>query len=142
RRASMHIRFPDAHSIFRVAPAKVPGSDERAQCSVCSALITIPTPTGQTPSGGNARTATPTAPLERPRTAPSAQGGWDSPPYGSARQNPPAAPTQRPAAAPPPARASEVGPAPRTGREQPIDRGPVTATATPPSPASSRPEFT
>ena len=138
----MNVSCPDCRSIFRVDPAKVPPSGVRARCSVCSGVITIPAPTGQTPSGGNARPATPTAPLERPRSAPSAQGGWDSPPYGSARQNPPAAPTQRPAAAPPPARASEVGPAPRTGREQPIDRGPVTATATPPSPASSRPEFT
>src|SRR2546423_7846487 len=139
----MNVSCPDCRSIFRVDPAKVPPSGVRARCSVCSGVITIPAPTGQTfPSGGTAHTATPSsASLEQSRTTPAVQGGWDSPPYGSARQTPAAAPTQRPAAAQPP-RASEVPPAPRIGREERIERGPVTATATPPSPAGSLPEFT
>jgi len=38
-------------------------------------------------------------------------------------------------------RTAEIPAAPRPVREEPLDRGPVTATATPPSPATSLPEF-
>ena len=141
----MNVSCPDCRSIFRVDPAKVPPAGVRARCSVCSGVITIPAPTGQTtPTGGNVRSATPTASIERPRATPPAQGNWDTPPYGGpARQTPAAPPIQRPAPAPPPAppRASEI-PAPRPTREESLNRGPVTATVTPPSPTSGLPEFT
>ena len=140
----MNVSCPDCRSIFRVDPAKVPPAGVRARCSVCSGVITIPAPTGQTtPTGGNVRSATPTASIERPRATPPAQGNWDTPPYGGpARQTPAAPPIQRPAPAPPPAppRASEI-PAPRPTREESLNRGPVTATVTPPSPTSGLPEF-
>src|SRR5689334_15466811 len=143
----MNVSCPDCRSIFRVDPAKVPPAGVRARCSVCSGVITIPAPTGQTtPTGGNVRSATPAAPVDRTRQTPPAQGNWETPPYGGpARQTPSAPPIQRPAASPatpPPApRASEV-PVPRPARDEPLDRGPVTATATPPSPTSGLPEFT
>src|SRR5213078_2722589 len=140
----MNVSCPDCRSIFRVDPAKVPPTGVRARCSVCSGVIVIPAPTGQpTPSGGGQRTNTPAAPIERPRSTPPAQSGWDSPPFGTAgRQTPAPPPVQHPTpAAPPPARTAENPAAPRP-REEPLDRGPVTATATPPSPASSLPEFT
>ena len=142
----MNVSCPDCRSIFRVDPAKVPPSGVRARCSVCSGVITIPAPSSQaTPSGGGQRTTTPPAPVERPRSTPPAQSGWDSPPFGtSARQTPAAPPAQRPAPAappPPPMRTAETPAAPRAVRQEPLDRGPVTATATPPSPATSLPEF-
>jgi len=139
----MNVSCPDCRSIFRVDPAKVPPAGVRARCSVCSGVITIPAPTGQTtPTGGNVRTATPSPPpAERGRSTPPAQSGWDSPPYGGAARQTPAAPMQRPALPPTP-RAAEVPAAPRPGREESLDRGPVTATATPPSPTTGLPEFT
>ena len=141
----MNVSCPDCRSIFRVDPAKVPPAGVRARCSVCSGVITIPAPTGQaTPTTGAPRTPTPSAtPAERgrqsgPATPPSASAGWDTPPFSApARQTPAAPPIQRPAPQPP--RAAEVPAAPRTNR--PTDSGPVTATATPPSPASGLPEF-
>jgi predicted Zn finger-like uncharacterized protein len=147
----MNVSCPDCRSIFRVDPAKVPPSGVRARCSVCSGVITIPAPTGQTtPAGGGPRAATPasSAPVERARPTPPASPGWDSSPYsGQARQTPAAPPVQRVAPAPPPAappappRAPEASAAPRPARVDPVERGPVTATATPPSPASAMPEF-
>ena len=146
----MNVSCPDCRSIFRVDPAKVPPSGVRARCSVCSGVIIIPAPSGQaTPAGGGQRTNTPTVPVERPRSTPPAQSGWDSPPFGTAgRQTPatPGVPRPTPAAPPsPPFRAAErptASPAPaRPVREEPLDRGPVTATVTPPSPATGLPEF-
>jgi len=146
----MNVSCPDCRSIFRVDPAKVPPSGVRARCSVCSGVITIPAPTGQpTPSGGAARTATPAAtPAERVRPTPPASAGWESPPYGGqARQTPAPPPAARQVpATPPPAppaspRATEIPAAPRPAREESVNRGPVTATATPPSPTTGVPEF-
>ncbi|MFL5486119.1 MAG: zinc-ribbon domain-containing protein [Gemmatimonadaceae bacterium] len=113
----MNVSCPDCRSIFRVDPAKVPPAGVRARCSVCSGVISIPAPTGQsTPAGVNAFTSSPAgAPpqQERPRAAstpvPTATG-WDA----------------------------AAGARPRT---QPGERSPITATATPPSPASGLPEF-
>src|SRR5207253_8120000 len=136
----MNVSCPDCRSIFRVDPAKVPPAGVRARCSVCSGVITIPAPTGQTtPTGGNVRATPTTPPAERGRSTPPAQSGWESPPYSGAARQTPAAPTiQRPA--PPPApRATE---APRPAREEAVERAPVTATATPPSPTTGLPEFT
>jgi predicted Zn finger-like uncharacterized protein len=140
----MNVSCPDCRSIFRVDPAKVPPSGVRARCSVCSGVITIPAPTGQpTPASGGPRTATPaSSPAESARSTQPAQSlGWESPPFGGqTRQTPPAAASQRPAPPPQQPRTAEV-PAPRPVRQESPDRGPMTATATPPSPASSRPEF-
>ena len=139
----MNVSCPDCRSIFRVDPAKVPPNGVRARCSVCSGVISIPAPGGQaTPSEGSPRTATPPPPVERPRPMPPAQSGWDSSPQGTASHQATSSPIQRPTPAappppPPPARAE--APAPR--REGPLDRGPVVATATPPSPATGLPEF-
>jgi predicted Zn finger-like uncharacterized protein len=141
----MNVSCPDCRSIFRVDPAKVPPAGVRARCSVCSGVITIPAPTGQpTPTGGSTRATTPTStPPERARPTPSAQSEWGSPPYvAPARPTPPAPPIQRPIPAAQPTRAPEAPAAPRPGRPESIDRGPVTATATPPSPTSGLPEFT
>ena len=138
----MNVSCPDCRSIFRVDPAKVPPAGVRARCSVCSGVITIPAPTGvTTPTGGNVRAASPsTSQSERGRSTPPAQSSWESPPYsGAARQTPAAPPVQRPT--PPPPRPTEVPPAPRPAREESVERGPVTATATPPSPTSGLPEF-
>lgn len=139
----MNVSCPDCRSIFRVDPAKVPPSGVRARCSVCSGVISIPAPTGQTtPAAGNPRSATPAStPVERGRPTPAAQPGWEPPSYSQARPTPAAPSAPRPAAPPPPPRATEVPAAPRPVREESLDRGPVTATATPPSPASSLPEF-
>jgi predicted Zn finger-like uncharacterized protein len=140
----MNVSCPDCRSIFRVDPAKVPPSGVRARCSVCSGVISIPAPTGQTtpPSGGGRQPAPPSdsGSQDRPRSAPAAgQGGWDPPPFGSASQRAPAAPpAQRPA---PPPRAVETPAAPQP-RPESIERASVTATATPPSPTSGLPEFT
>src|SRR5207253_1439648 len=107
----MNVSCPDCRSIFRVDPAKVPPAGVRARCSVCSGVITIPAPTGQTtPSGGNVRAQTPATPAERGRATPPTQGAWDSPPYGgAARQTPAAPPIQRPASAPPPGSTPAIG---------------------------------
>jgi predicted Zn finger-like uncharacterized protein len=162
----MNVSCPDCRSIFRVDPARVPPSGVRARCSVCSGVISIPAPTGQTtPPGGSGRAATQSTESgsqERPRPAPAAQGGWDPPPFGSAAQRAPAAPqahrpappppqaqrpappppqAQRPAPPPPSPRAAETPAAPRP-RPESIERASVTATATPPSPSSGLPEFT
>jgi predicted Zn finger-like uncharacterized protein len=142
----MNVSCPDCRSIFRVDPAKVPPSGVRARCSVCSGVISIPAPTGQTTSSaGAARPATPGAESgsqDRPRSAPPAQGGWDPPPFGSASQRTPAAPSiQRPAPPPPQPRTAETPAVPRP-RPESIERASVTATATPPSPSSGLPEFT
>ena len=142
----MNVSCPDCRSIFRVDPAKVPPTGVRARCSVCSGVITIPAPTGQnSPVGGGAtRDATsgaePTS-QDRPRQTPTAQGGWDSPPFTGASQRTPAAPpSQRPAAPPPPQRSAETPAAPRP-RPEAAHSSPVTATVTPPSPTSGLPEF-
>lgn len=141
----MNVSCPDCRSIFRVDPAKVPPGGVRARCSVCSGVISIPAPTGQTtPAGGGARSGS--APSEsgqqdRGRSAPASQGGWDVPPIASAPQRVQApSPVQRPAP-PPQARTVE---APAATRPQPesIERSSVTATATPPSPSSGLPQFT
>jgi len=142
----MNVSCPDCRSIFRVDPAKVPPSGVRARCSVCSGVISIPAPTGQTTaSGGGERPAAPppeSGSQDRPRSAPAGQGGWDPPPFGSASQRAPAAPpAQRPAPPPPPPRAVETPAAPRS-RPESIEQASVTATATPPSPSSGLPEFT
>ena len=112
----MNVSCPDCRSIFRVDPAKVPPNGVRARCSVCSGVITIPAP-----SGAN----TPT--VSAPRTA--------TPPATAAPFNPPSAPFTPPVPPPPP-RSAEM-PAPPRRREE---SGPITATATPPSPAGV-PEF-
>jgi predicted Zn finger-like uncharacterized protein len=89
----MNVSCPDCRSIFRVDPAKVPPSGVRARCSVCSGVINIPAPSSQTtPPGGGQRTNTPTVPVERPRSTPPAQTGWDSPPFSTAGRQPPATP--------------------------------------------------
>jgi predicted Zn finger-like uncharacterized protein len=142
----MNVSCPDCRSIFRVDPAKVPPSGVRARCSVCSGVISIPAPTGQTtPGAGAARPAAPAAESgsqDRPRSTPPAQGGWDPPPFGSASQRTPAAPSiQRPAPPPPQPRTVEAPAVPRP-RPESIERASVTATATPPSPSSGLPEFT
>lgn len=144
----MNVSCPDCRSIFRVDPAKVPPSGVRARCSVCSGVISIPAPTGQTtPPGGGGRPATQppeSGSPDRPRSAPAAQGGWDPPPFGSASQRvPPAPPVQRPAPGPPPPRTVET-PAATRPRPESSERAAVraTATATPPSPSSGLPEFT
>ena len=142
----MNVSCPDCRSIFRVDPARVPPSGVRARCSVCSGVISIPAPTGQTTApGGGGRPAAPppeSGSQDRPRSAPAGQGGWDPPPFGSASQRAPAAPqAQRPAPPPPPPRTVETPAAPGP-RPESIERGSVTATATPPSPSSGLPEFT
>src|SRR2546423_3008589 len=137
----MNVSCPDCRSIFRVDPAKVPPQGVRARCSVCSGVITIPAPSGQaTPNSGSAGTASPpSSTVERGRTAPAAQPGWDSPPYGTqAGQTSAAPPAQRGV----PPRAAEAPAANRSPREGSSERGPVTATATPPSPTSGVREFT
>ena len=141
----MNVSCPDCRSIFRVDPAKVPPSGVRARCSVCSGVISIPAPTGQTPSVGAARPASSGAESgsqDRPRSAPPAQGGWDPPPLGSASQRTPTAPSiQRPAPPPPQPRTVDAPTVPRA-RPESSERASVTATATPPSPSSGLPEFT
>jgi predicted Zn finger-like uncharacterized protein len=143
----MNVSCPDCRSIFRVDPARVPPSGVRARCSVCSGVISIPAPTGQTtPPSGSGRPATQppeSGSQDRPRPAPAAQGGWDPPPLGSTALRAPAAPpAQRQAPPPPPLpRAAELPAAPQP-RPESIERASVTATATPPSPSSGLPEFT
>lgn len=113
----MNVSCPDCRSIFRVDPAKVPPNGVRARCSVCSGVITIPAPSGAgTPSAAAPRTVTPPAGTAVPF-------------------NPPSAPFT-PSTPPPPPRSAEM-PAPPRRREE---SGPITATATPPSPAGV-PEF-
>ncbi len=144
----MNVSCPDCRSIFRVDPAKVPPSGVRARCSVCSGVISIPAPTGQsTPAGGGARSSTPpsseSGQQDRARSTPASQGGWDAPPVSSAPQRPAAAPAplaQRPA--PPPQPRSVEAPAAPRPRPESIERTAATATVTPPSPSSGLPEFT
>ena len=145
----MNVSCPDCRSIFRVDPAKVPASGVRARCSVCSGVIPIPAPTGQTtPVTGTPRAGTSgpeSASQDRPsRSTPQAQDGWDPAPFSSSGQRASSsAPAQRPAApaTSPAPRASESQGAPRS-RAESIERATAAATATPPSPASSLPEFT
>jgi predicted Zn finger-like uncharacterized protein len=128
----MNVSCPDCRSIFRVDPAKVPPTGVRARCSVCSGVISIPAPTGQTtPPSGSERA--PSSPSEHGGThsAPASQSGWDSAAF---------APSQRPAP-PPQSRTTEAPAAPRP-RPEAIGRATAAATATPPSPASELPEFT
>src|SRR5438876_3750059 len=139
----MNVSCPDCRSIFRVDPAKVPPSGVRARCSVCSGVIIIPAPTGQTtPTGGSVRSATPAgefAPQDRPHSGSQAQAGWTSPPV---QRTPPAPGAQRQAPPPPStSRAAEAPPAVRP-RPESVERASVTATATPPSPSSGLPQFT
>jgi predicted Zn finger-like uncharacterized protein len=141
----MNVSCPDCRSIFRVDPAKVPPSGVRARCSVCSGVILIPAPTGQTtPTGGNLRATTPTGQSGAFPNPPSAAqtGAWGSPQSQrtSAAQAAPVPARQVPAPTPPP-RPAEA-PMPVRPRSEPMERGPVTATVTPPSPASGLPEFT
>ena len=143
----MNVSCPDCRSIFRVDPAKVPPSGARARCSVCSGVISIPAPSGQsTPSGGAAKPfsgGSEASATERPRPAAQPQN-WDVPPTASPPRAASAPPAARPAAAPPPAPAppirTETPVAARPRAESP-ERPAPTATATPPSAASARPEF-
>jgi len=154
----MNVSCPDCRSIFRVDPAKVPSTGVRARCSVCSGVISIPAPSGQTPppsSGSRPETpASESGSRDQSRSTPAAQGGWDPPPFGSASQRSPATPPaqgqQRTPAAPPiqrtpaapPAQPRPVeGPAAPRPRPESIERSSVTATATPPSPSTGLPEF-
>src|ERR1051325_4478779 len=115
----MNVSCPDCRSIFRVDPAKVPPNGVRARCSVCSGVITIPAPSGvTTPVAASPRTATPPAQPSAPFNTPSA------PPF-----TPPSPPN--------PARTGESPAIPRQRSES----GPITATATPPSPSGGLPEF-
>lgn len=110
----MNVSCPDCRSIFRVDPAKVPANGVRARCSVCSGVITIPSPSGvSTPSTAAPRTATP----------------------AMSAASPP--PTYTPPLPPAPARPAEMP----TARRREESAGPVTATATPPSPVGGTPEF-
>ncbi len=144
----MNVSCPDCRSIFRVDPAKVPPSGVRARCSVCSGVISIPAPTGQTtPTGASQRTATPpeSASQERTRSTPSAppaQSGWQSTPFSGPPARPSAAaPGPRSAPSPlPPPRSVEASAAPRS-RAEAGERAQAMATQTPPSPASGLPEF-
>jgi predicted Zn finger-like uncharacterized protein len=127
----MNVSCPDCRSIFRVDPAKVPPTGVRARCSVCSGVISIPAPSGQsTPVGGNARPMTSGSdapPPERPR--PTQSQSWDAPA---------SAPAPRPTPAAPP------GPAASPPRQAPLAQAPAPApmaTSTPPSGAASIPEF-
>jgi predicted Zn finger-like uncharacterized protein len=154
----MNVSCPDCRSIFRVDPAKVPSSGVRARCSVCSAVISIPAPSGQTPppSGGSRpeSPASESGSRDQSRSTPPAQGSWDPPPFASAPQRAPAAPPsqgqQRTPAAPPVQRTPAAPPAPPRPVEAPtaprprpesIERSSLTATATPPSPSTGLPEF-
>jgi predicted Zn finger-like uncharacterized protein len=154
----MNVSCPDCRSIFRVDPAKVPSTGVRARCSVCSGVISIPAPSGQTPpptSGSRPETAaSDSGSREQSRSTPAAQGGWDPPPFGSASQRTPAAPPaqgkqrtpaapplQRTPAAPPPQPRPVEAPAAPRPRPESIERSSVTATATPPSPSTGLPEF-
>jgi predicted Zn finger-like uncharacterized protein len=130
----MNVSCPDCRSIFRVDPAKVPPNGVRARCSVCSGVISIPAPTGQTtPSSGSMRTATTPAesagPASRPAQTP--RSTWNEGIFSS--------PPPREVGAPTPPRSSQSS-APRQASASP---GPAaSATATPPSPTSGLPEFT
>ena len=140
----MNVSCPDCRSIFRVDPAKVPPAGVRARCSVCSGVITIPAPTGQTtPSAAAPRAQTPAAtPAERGRTTPPASSGWNTPPFGAPPpQSAPTPPAQRPPPGQPP-RPAEVAAAPRPSAPEAVDRNRATATATPPSQTAGLPEFT
>lgn len=154
----MNVSCPDCRSIFRVDPAKVPSSGVRARCSVCSGVISIPAPSGQTPpptSGSRPESpASESGSRDQSRSTPAAQGGWDPPPFGSASQRGPAAPsaqgqqrtpaaplTQRTPAAPPAQPRPVEAPAAPRPRPESIERSSVTATATPPSPSTGLPEF-
>ena len=129
----MNVSCPDCRSIFRVDPAKVPPTGVRARCSVCSGVISIPAPTGQTtPPSGSERTPAPPSDHGGTRSTPAPQSGWDSAPFAPASQRP---------AAPPPPRATETPSGPRA-RPEAMDRATAAATATPPSPSSVLPEFT
>ena len=144
----MNVSCPDCRSIFRVDPAKVPSSGVRARCSVCGGVISIPAPTGQnTPVTGvqqsGPASSSPSGNQPRPRSTPQASDSWDPAPFTSSTQRTPAGPPPRPAApAPtPPPRTAEIPAAPRP-RPESTERGSIAATATPPSPSSSVPEFT
>jgi predicted Zn finger-like uncharacterized protein len=154
----MNVSCPDCRSIFRVDPAKVPSTGVRARCSVCSGVISIPAPSGQSspPTSGSRPEgpASESGSREQSRSTPAAQGGWDPPPFGSASQRapgtPPAQSQQRTPAAPPIQRTPAAPPAqprpvdaPAAPRPRPesIERSSVTATATPPSPSTGLPEF-
>ena len=118
----MNVSCPDCRSIFRVDPAKIPPSGVRARCSVCSGVIPIPAPTGSnTPASSTPRAATPPA----------------------ARTPAAAAPTRASAAPPPPPpQPRNVEPAgPTRPRGETFDRPAASATATPPTPSGSVPEF-
>src|SRR5437762_4017468 len=139
----MNVSCPDCRSIFRVDPAKVPPSGVRARCSVCSGVIIIPAPTGQTtPTGGNVRATNPIGQSASTAGSPSAAqtaAGWDS--FQSQRTSgAPAAARQAPTP-PPPSPPRAEAPAPMRPRPESMERGPVTATVTPPSPASGLREF-
>lgn len=141
----MNVSCPDCRSIFRVDPAKVPPSGVRARCSVCSGVISIPAPSGQsTPTGGTSRPfsgGSEAPPPERPR--PTQAQGWDAPASPAAPRAPSSAPpAPRPASAVPqsPPIRSET-PAAARPRAETAERPAPTATATPPSPASSMAEF-
>ena len=129
----MNVSCPDCRSIFRVDPAKVPPTGVRARCSVCSGVISIPAPTGQTtPPSGSERTTTSPADHAATHTPPPTQSGWDAGPF---------APTSQRSPVSPPMRTAET-PASSRPRPEAIGRATAAATATPPSPSSEVPEFT
>jgi predicted Zn finger-like uncharacterized protein len=140
----MNVSCPDCRSIFRVDPAKVPPAGVRARCSVCSGVISIPAPTGQstpassstwTPAGSSASSSE-----ARPRTTPSTQPGWDTAPFSAPAARTPAAPAPQRPPAQPAARTIET-PAAQRPRPESVERSTAAATATPPSPASGVPDF-
>ena len=140
----MNVSCPDCRSIFRVDPAKVPPTGVRARCSVCSGVILIPAPTGQsTPAGGTPRHPGGSSETSQtqPRSAPQSQSGWDTTPFAAPGQRTPSAPPLQRPTPPPPMRTAEA-PSEQRPRSESIDHAVAAATATPPSPTSGLPEFT
>ena len=140
----MNVSCPDCRSIFRVDPAKVPSTGVRARCSVCSGVISIPAPTGQsTPASGTPRHpgGSSETSQKQPRSAPQSQSGWDTTPFAAPGQRTPSAPPLQRPTPPPPMRTAEA-PSEQRPRSESIDRAVAAATATPPSPTSGLPEFT
>jgi predicted Zn finger-like uncharacterized protein len=140
----MNVSCPDCRSIFRVDPSKVPPNGVRARCSVCSGVISIPAPSGQsTPASSPAWTPNASAESAETRSppTPSTQPGWDTKPFSAPAARTPAAPaTQRPTPPAPPTRSVET-PAAQRARPESTERTAAAATATPPSAAAGVPGF-
>lgn len=137
----MNVTCPDCRSVFRVDPSKVPPAGVRARCSVCSGIISIPSPTARTTSSSSARSAPApeNAPPQRPRATPEAQSAWDSPPFSTppAAQpvTPPYVPAPTPRAATPPAAPSPAPPPQRA----PTPKAASSAVSTSTPPGARRP---